>query len=148
LLVYPAKKQTPEQQSKDEGECFAWAKQQSGFDPMSPAPAPPAKQVATSTGPDGARVRGAIGGAARGAILGEVIDDDAGKGAEIGAAAGALRAGRRSRITQAQHQAQVDAANQQATAAYEQAKGQRAALAEAFKKGLSVCLEARGYSIK
>jgi hypothetical protein len=37
LFVYPQKQQTPEQQSKDENECFASAKQQTGIDPFAPA---------------------------------------------------------------------------------------------------------------
>jgi hypothetical protein len=59
-VIYPANGQSPEQQAKDESECYAWAKQQSGFDPAqaaAPAPAP------APTQPSGARVRGAAGGA-------------------------------------------------------------------------------------
>src|SRR3954471_9282596 len=33
LYVFPAKNQTPEQQSQDEQACYAWAKDQSGIDP-------------------------------------------------------------------------------------------------------------------
>ena len=33
-IVYPAKNQSPEQQKKDEGECNAWAKQNTGVDPV------------------------------------------------------------------------------------------------------------------
>ena len=33
-IVYPAKNQTPEQQKKDEGECNAWAKENTGVDPV------------------------------------------------------------------------------------------------------------------
>ncbi|MGH8244583.1 MAG: hypothetical protein ACRETY_14680, partial [Steroidobacteraceae bacterium] len=39
LFVYPAKDQDAAQQSKDESECYAWSKSQSGFDPAAPAPA-------------------------------------------------------------------------------------------------------------
>ncbi|HEY6124629.1 MAG TPA: hypothetical protein VIV63_08265, partial [Steroidobacteraceae bacterium] len=48
VVVFPAKGQTPEKQSQDEGECFAWSKQQTGFDPMNPsasAPPPPPAQA-------------------------------------------------------------------------------------------------------
>ncbi len=34
LVIYPAQGQTQEQTEKDKYECYAWAKQQSGFDPM------------------------------------------------------------------------------------------------------------------
>ena len=39
MVVFPAKGQTPQKQSQDEGECYAWAKGQSGVDPMAPPPA-------------------------------------------------------------------------------------------------------------
>ena len=34
LVIYPAKGQSNEQMEKDKYECYTWAKQQSGFDPM------------------------------------------------------------------------------------------------------------------
>ena len=34
LVIYPAKGQTQEQMEKDKSECYGWAKQQTGFDPM------------------------------------------------------------------------------------------------------------------
>ena len=92
VIAYPAKGQKPEQQTKDEAECYNWSKQQSGYDPLSP---PPAAQPAQATGPvaDGSRARGAVRGAAAGAVIGEIADNDAGKGAAIGAAAGAMAGG-------------------------------------------------------
>ncbi len=33
-IIYPSKGQSAEQQEKDKFECYSWAKQQSGFDPM------------------------------------------------------------------------------------------------------------------
>lgn len=33
-IVYPAQGQDMAQQQKDEGECFIWAKNQTGFDPL------------------------------------------------------------------------------------------------------------------
>lgn len=148
IMAYPAKGQKPEQQTKDEAECFNWSKQQTGYDPMSPPP-PPQQAAASpqSTGPaaDGARARGALRGAAAGAIIGEVADNDAGKGAAIGATAGVLAGARQSRMAQSQRQAQ---AQQQAQASQTQAKAAQTELANSFKRGMSVCLEARGYSVK
>jgi hypothetical protein len=40
-FVYPARGQSPEQQQRDEFECYQWAVQQTGFDP-SRAPQPQA----------------------------------------------------------------------------------------------------------
>src|SRR5881409_1397560 len=33
-VIYPSKGQTPDQQQKDEQECYNWAAQQTGFDPV------------------------------------------------------------------------------------------------------------------
>ena len=49
VFVYPAKNQAPAQQQAEEMECYGWAQQQTGIDPMAPPPAP----VQTQTGPDG-----------------------------------------------------------------------------------------------
>ncbi len=63
-IVYPGKGQSNEQMEKDKSECYNWAKQDSGFDPMkvpTTTSAPPPKQ---SEGP------GAVGGLPRrGAVL-------------------------------------------------------------------------------
>jgi uncharacterized protein YcfJ len=76
---------------KDKYDCYSWAKQQTGFDPMQPqatqAPSPQPQQ------PSGERVRGAARGAAVGAVVGEIANDDAGKGAAAGAAAGTMAGG-------------------------------------------------------
>jgi len=48
VVAYPAKGQTAEQQSKDEGECYAWAKQQTGIDPAAVASAPAQQQDSKS----------------------------------------------------------------------------------------------------
>src|SRR4029450_12600813 len=37
LFVYPAKGQSADKQKKDEKECYAWAKDQTGFDPLTAA---------------------------------------------------------------------------------------------------------------
>jgi hypothetical protein len=34
MVVYPAQGQSNEQMEKDKFECYGWAKNQSGFDPM------------------------------------------------------------------------------------------------------------------
>ena len=62
LIVYPAKQQTPEQQSTDEQQCYDWAKTNTGIDPTAPPPAaaPPPEQKG------GQRLKGAATGAAAG----------------------------------------------------------------------------------
>src|SRR6187455_1284340 len=111
-IVYPAKNQTPAQQQKDEGECNAWAKQNTGVDPVvlasTPTTAPaPAAAPPPSSGRDGSRARGA----AAGAVIGEIANDDASEGAAVGAAAGAVAAGSRQR--RQNEAAQGQAAQQQ-----------------------------------
>jgi len=60
LIIYPAQGQSPEQQNKDEAECYAWAKGQTGYDPAqaSPTVAPPPPPPQQPRG--GERVRGAM----------------------------------------------------------------------------------------
>lgn len=134
VYVYPAEGQDSEQQSKDDYECFAWAKQQTGYDPMNP---PEVVAQAPDQGPSGARLKGAARGAAGGAIIGEIADDDAGKGAAIGATVGAMRSGRQDRL---QRQAQSEQAEQAASQ-------QQSAMANQFRSAYATCMEARKYSV-
>jgi hypothetical protein len=131
-IVYPAKGQSAAQQSKDDAECYAWAKQNTGIDPAAVASTPPPQQTGPATG-GGQRVRGAARGAAGGAAIG-AIAGDAGAGAGIGAIAGTMVGGRQARQ-------QRDAQNQQAVA-------QQQDLINTFYRGFGACMEGRGYTIK
>jgi hypothetical protein len=120
--VYPAKGQSQQQMEKDKFDCYSWAKQQSGFDPMQgPGAAPPPP-------PSSPQHEGqVVGGAARGAALGAIggaIAGDAGKGAAIGAATGgglgAMRKRSEWRYDQEQYQNQVE----QQQAQYQQGRDQ------------------------
>jgi hypothetical protein len=135
IFIYPTQSQTPEQQSKDDYECFGFARNQSGYDPMNP---PQVTAQAPDQGPSGARLGGAARGAAAGAIIGEVADNDAGKGAAIGATLGAMRGGRADRQRRAQQSQQSEQAAQQ----------QMANMQLTFKNAYGACIEARGYSVK
>ena len=146
LFVFPAKNQTPTQQSTDEGACFDWAKSQTGIDPTNikpPAPSEPSQQQASSSG-GGQRVSGAAKGAAGGAVIG-AITGDAGEGAAVGAAAGAMAGGAAKRRAKkqeaAQQQQQQQAADQQAQAAIAQQKA-------TYNKAFSACMEGKGYTVK
>jgi hypothetical protein len=142
LAVYPAKSQDAAQQAKDEGECYTWARQQTGIDPtVAVAAAAPAEA------PKGGAVKGAARGAAKGAAVGAVGDDDrqrdegtldAEEGAAAGAAAGAVK-GRR---------AQKKAGKQAEAKATQTAQTQDAAQKDTFKKSWGACLDGRGYSVK
>jgi len=134
LFVFPANGQTPDQQGSDEYECYKWAMQQTGYNPLDP-PEIKAEQVDTSV--DGTAVVGAAGGAAAGAAIG-AIAGDAGKGAAIGAVVGGLRGRRAKKYGDAVEQQQNDKAAAQ----------QSEELMNNFKKAFSVCLEGKGYTVK
>ena len=148
MVVFPAKGQTPQKQSQDEGECYAWSKGQTGVDPMAPPPAaaqPAAQSAQKAPAADGSRLRGAARGAAAGAVIGEVADDDAGKGAAIGATAGVVAGGRQSRKNQ---QAAAEQATQQQQQATQQSQAANQQQLDLFKKGFAACLEPKGYTVK
>jgi len=133
LFVYPAQGQSKQLQKVDEFECYKWAMEQSGIDPLNT----PKVEAEVKSGPTGGAIRGAAKGAAAGAAIG-AIAGDAGKGAAIGAVAGGMGGFGRGRQAQAQQnqQAQADAA------------AQEKAIKDKFIKAFSVCLEGKGYTIK
>jgi hypothetical protein len=149
IQAYPSKGQDVKQQNIDEGECYAWAKQNSGYDPSAPPPTAVAQTVAPPPAqPTGARAKGAVRGAAAGAVVGEIADNDAGGGAAAGAAAGVVVGGAKNRQARRAQEAQAQSANQQAQAAADQANAANAQLKETFKKGMKACLEGKGYTVK
>lgn len=125
LYVYPDRGQSPEQQSRDKGDCHVWAVQQSGFDPTRTASTPPPSSGASAG-------RGAVRGAAVGAV-GGAIGGDAGKGAAIGAASGALIGGMRRADERARYQ------QQQAVVA----QGN-----DSYTRAYGACLSGRGYTVR
>lgn len=113
--VYPARGQTPYQQSNDDAACYGWAKGQSGFDPAWPATA-----AAPVVVPGGQRVVGAARGAAVGAVAG-AIGGNAGKGAAAGAAIGTMAGGierRQERRAIGAYDAQVQVNNEAGLSSY------------------------------
>lgn len=130
-VIYPSRGQSPQQQSRDDGECYAWARQSTGIDPAVVAQTAPVPDTGPATG-GGERVqgaaRGAVGGLAIGAIAG-----DAGQGAAIGAVVGTMAGGRRARQNQ-------EAQNQQAQAQHQQQIG-------TFYRAYGACMQGRGYTV-
>jgi hypothetical protein len=152
LHAYPAKNQVAAQQEKDEVECYRWAAQDSGFNPLAavgeqpPAPAPtPASPNAPSATEAGAK--GAVAGAAAGTLVGALIGHT-GKGAAVGAASGLLggvaiaKHKQKEAETGAERKQEGQQAGQQAAAAETQEK------LEGFKKAYGACMEARSYVVK
>jgi hypothetical protein len=134
LYVFPSKGQSQQKQKEDEFECYKWAVQQSGIDPLN---LPKIEVKPAETGPNGAAVVGAAKGAAAGAAIG-AIAGDTGEGAAIGAVAGAVGGRRKSKQAQAQQAQQTDAAVKQA----------EQDMKNSFKKAFSACIEGKGYTIK
>jgi hypothetical protein len=134
LYVFPAKGQSKQQQKTDEFECYKWAMEQSGIDPLN---LPKVTAAPAQTGPTGAAVVGAAKGAAAGVAIG-AIAGDAGKGAAIGAVAGGLAGRRAAKKEQKQQsqQAQADAASKEKE------------IKDSFVKGFSACMEGKGYTLK
>ena len=122
--VYPAKGQSAQQQKKDDGACYSWAKSNTGIDP--------AVVAQTPSPPSGPAVGGGerLKGAARGAVVGEIAG---GHGAE-GAAAGVVVGGARARRNQAAQQ--------------QQAQDQKAQTMGTFYRAHGACMEGRGYTVK
>ncbi len=132
LFVYPATGQAAEKQSRDETECYGWARQQTSIDPTAPPIQAKAPEV-----PKGGAVKGAAGGAAVGTAVGAIVGDT-GEGAAVGAVAGAAKGRRAQKKAEKQAKAQAE---QAAKTSDTQAK-------DTFKKAWGACLEGRGYSVK
>jgi len=134
LYIYPAKGQSSEQQDKDKFECYNWAKNDTGFDPMAvptTSTAPPSGQTKS-----GGAVKGALGGAALGAIFGS-----SSKTTKRSAAAGGLIGG----VRQSSSNRQVEQNRQQ----WEQQESSRYANnRNNYNRAYSACLEGRGYTVK
>ena len=134
LYVFPSKGQSQEKQKQDEFECYQWAVQQSGIDPLN---LPKVQAAPTQTGPDGSMVMGGAKGAAAGVAIG-AIAGNAGEGAAIGAVVGGLM-GIRRRREEAEKQEQ-----QSQQAATQTTQNMKASFVKAF----SACMDGKGYTLK
>lgn len=136
MFVYPAKGQTEEQLERDRYECHTWAVQQSGIDP-SRSDGQGYRNVVVQPAPGTGTATGAIGGAILGSIL--AGPRDSGFGALFGAATGAIVG------------SSVDANNQAQAAQAQQQLNQQAAAdrgrVQGYRRAVSACLEARGYTV-
>ena len=131
LVPYPSNGQSLSQQNQDEGECYAWSKQQTGIDPVAVANTPPPPSGPAVGG--GERLKGAARGAAGGAAIGAIAGDSS-DGAAIGAVAGTMAGGRKARQ------------NKQAQS--QQAQDDKAGTLQHFNKAFGACMEGRGYVVK
>jgi Glycine zipper 2TM domain len=147
VYAYPLHNQPPDQQDRDRYECSQWATQQTGFDPSAPGVPPHDRVKVVSAGPPPG-TNTAIG-AVTGAIIGAAISRP--WQAAGGAIAGALVGGAIGSVGDASN-AQANAANmQQAQIAASQDRRAMAAQeqkAADYRRAVSACLDARGYSVK
>jgi len=130
LYVYPKNHQSNTQQLTDESQCYSNAKTQTGYDPNATTTAPAPKDDKKSGNNDVAH------GAVRGAVISGATGGDPAAGARRGAMLGSIKAKRQQKQEQEQEQKQADAA-----------KAAQQPL-DNFKRSLSACLDARGYSVK
>ena len=131
LYVYPQKAQNATQQLTDESQCYDSAKTQTGFDPD--ATTKGAKDQAQSDKKD----HGAARGAARGAAISGAVGADAAEGAARGAVLGGVRSKRKEKQQDEQAEKQADAS-----------KTQEQQQMDKFKRSMSACLDALGYSVR
>jgi hypothetical protein len=137
ITVFPSKGQSPAQQETDEVACLQWAADQAGLKVVDPQASGAAAKAQAEKSTQGAGVAGAAKGAAVGAIIGS-ISGNASQGAGYGAVAGAIGGRRAKKSAEANAEAQGKA----------QADAQNKAMLDAVKKGMAMCLESKGYSVK
>ena len=140
-IVYPAEGQSQDQMEQDKFECYRWARDQTGFDPMR-TPTATSSRPAKEKEVWGAGKTG-VAGAAGGAIIGGIAGGGkgAGRGALIGGAGGALiggmrRSSQRDREEQRREQWEREQANNYARARNE------------YNRAFAACMTGRGYTVK
>lgn len=141
FMVYPAQGQSEDQTEKDKFECYTWAKNRTGFDPMktpTTSKAPPPKEKETWGAGKGA-VGGGLLGAGTGALIGG--RKGAGRGALIGAGGGAVVGGIRRSDQKRREQQRRQQWEQEETQKYMRSRSD-------YNRAYSACLEGRGYSVK
>jgi hypothetical protein len=140
-IVYPAKGQSEDQMEKDRYQCYSWAKNQTGFDPMktpTTTSAPPGKEEEVW----GAGKSGVAGGAT-GAVVGGIATGKKGalRGGLLGAGAGALIGGVRSSNQRKREEQKRKEWEQKEANNYVRARSE-------YNRAFGACMEGRGYSVK
>jgi hypothetical protein len=138
VYAYPMRGQPPAQQDRDRYECSIWATSQTGFDPSAPG-VPPHERVVVSGPPPGTNT--AIG-AVTGALIGATVARpwNAAPAALAGAVVGGA-IGSAADAANAQQTHTVLVQDRRAMAIQEQK-------AASYRRALTACLDARGYSVK
>ena len=131
LYVYPRNGQSTSKQLTDESQCYTDAKTQTGYDPNATTTAAAPKKDSKKDDKPVAK------GALRGAVISGAVGGDPASGARRGAMLGGIKAKR--------EQKQESEAEQKQAAAAKTATQQPL---DNFKRSMSACLDARGYSVK
>ena len=134
FMIFPNNNQTAEQLDQDKYDCYNWAKNESGFDPMAPPTAtePPPQQAAQKGGAG----RGLVRGAAVGAVFGSSSSDTK-KAAGAGMAIGGMRRQDQKRKEQ---QAREQWEREQ-TQIYTENRNR-------YNRGYAACLEGKNYTVR
>jgi hypothetical protein len=131
LYVYPKNGQSGSKQLTDESQCYSNAKAQTGYDPNTTTTAPAPKKDDQKSGD-----KSVAQGAARGAVISGATGGDPAAGARRGAIIGGIKAKRKEKQEDQQQEKQAEAAKTTAQPL------------DNFKRSISACLDARGYSVK
>ena len=133
MFIYPNDGQTREQQDADEFQCYKWARDETGFDPM-------ATPTATEPPPQQEAKKGGVGrGLVRGAAVGAIVDGSS--GAKKGAAAGGAVGGMRRADQNRQQQQKQEQWEQEQVRQYQESRN-------SYNRAYAACLEARGYTVR
>ena len=145
FYVYPKEDHSPEQLNRDKFECYEWAKQQTGIDPMNlSTPSPQSRQGKSSQ--RGKVFRGALGGNPYG-----TISDGVPKGNEV--IIGSPTGGTGNNVIMGApggglfHNRRKSQAEQEQIRAQERANHHKKLLIEDFNNAYKDCLMELGYSV-
>ena len=139
-IIYPAQGQSNEQMEQDRFQCYTWARDNSGFDPMAPPTATkaPPKQKEGGGALQGAAMGGAVGGAIGGIAKGS--KKGLFRGAAAGAVAGGLLGGVKSNKRQNKNAQRQQNWEREQTAIYTQGRN-------TYNRAFGACMTGRGYTV-
>ena len=158
VFAYPKGGQSPQQQQKDESECYGWAVQRTGYDPSRQRTyvaqgysSPPPRSNSGLFGQGSYGSGGGISDAGRGAAIGAMggaIAGNAGKGAAIGALSGLFIGGVRRSNQQAEREAWERQQAEQRAAQERQIAHQDEARRGDYNRAYAACMQGRNYQIQ
>lgn len=142
LFIYPAADQSSQQQSRDEYDCYLWARGETHFDPMGQSQGSDIGSVSVEVA-ENPKENAAGLGVVLGAITGAVITDSS-KGAIVGAGVGGIigASSKASGQRQVEEEARITAEQLSAQ------QRQKNLLTANYRSAFTACLEGRGYVVR